>query len=319
MKRELQRIAPLLLFILAALTATAQSADPASPATISVPFFVLDGHGQPMTDFDPGSLTILDRERRRQTVVAVSPADSVPLRLGVLIDTSGSEGIQPVYGPAALAALAFMRQQMTGAEDRAFLGVINEAPAVTRWLTKEQLGDWRIDLTPKGRTALFDAVLLACKRMRLDPAPGVRRVLVLLTDGEDNISKAQLGKVISAAQAANTVIFAMQTTTPDQPRIFRAESIYSDAIILPNLALRELASKTGGEVLRLESSQTVADAFSTMGAQIGHMYVASFIPAEAERAGSFQKLKLKVTPRSDVNVRAPSGYIVPETSEGAKQ
>ena len=84
--------------------ATGAQAGPESPgakgqATVSMPFFVEDGHGEAISGINPSDLVITDGGKPPQSVLRVRAAKDLPLRMGVLIDTSESQGGSNLYWP----------------------------------------------------------------------------------------------------------------------------------------------------------------------------------------------------------------------------
>lgn len=162
---------------------------PPKDKTVTVPFFAVDGHGNPTRASTQIDLSVLDNKIPPHSVVAIQAAKELPLRLGVLIDTSNSEKQSGLYQPGVQATSDLVSQILETAEDRVFVVNVAAIPDVSGFMSRDEFLKFKTDLTPGGGTALFDAVYVACKeRMQADPTQPARRVLVILSDGRDNMS-----------------------------------------------------------------------------------------------------------------------------------
>jgi len=268
------------------------------PPTVTLTFFAGDGHGNPIGAITQSDLSLLDNKMPPRSVVAIKTATELPLRLGVLIDTSSSEGRSGLHEPGAQAASDFLNQVLKGPEDRVF--VVSFATTVngTGLMSRDELLKFKIDLTPGGGTALFDAVYFACKeRMQADPAQPARRVLVILSDGGDNQSRVNHDQAIASAQKAGTVIFAVSTSENPNGN-------------LDSRRLVQFADKTGGHAFLHLSGKDIPKAFSSIREQIENMYAVTFVPADFGQPGQYRSIELKMTSDKRVKLRAPKGYYV---------
>ncbi len=268
------------------------------PPTVTVPFFAIDAHGNPMGTSTQIDLSVLDNKMPPQSVLAIRTAKELPLRLGVLIDTSNSERQSGLYRPGVQATSDFLNQVLSGAEDRAFIVSFSAVPSGTAFMNRDALLKFKLNLTPGGGTALFDAIYLACnERMQGDATQPARRVLVILSDGGDNASHVNHDKAIVAAQEAGTVIFAVSTS----------EDARGDR---DSARLEQLADKTGGRAFVRLSRKDIPKVFSTIREQIESMYAVTFVPADLGKPGQYRSIELKMTADKKVKLRAPKGYYV---------
>src|ERR1700730_3520161 len=91
------------------------------PHAVTLPFFALDGHGNPTSSANQIELSVLDNKSLAHSVAGTISAKDLPLRLGVLIDTSNSERGSSLYGPAVQAVSQFLSQILRATEDRVFI------------------------------------------------------------------------------------------------------------------------------------------------------------------------------------------------------
>ena len=196
--------------ISAQVTPTSSTELPVSGVTL--PFFVDDGHDNLVTTVTASDLTIVDGKKPAQQVAAVQAAKELPLRLGVLIDTSKSQAGSKLYGPMLAAVSDLVHQLLVGDDDKVFVVSFASVPNGTRFMNRDEMHKFKLSLTPGGGTALYDAVVLACaERMKTEAPNPSRRVLIVLSDGDDNVSHVPRARAIAAAQNSGTVIFAVST------------------------------------------------------------------------------------------------------------
>ncbi len=274
------------------------------PPTVSVPFLAEDGHGHPIATITQADLSILDNKKPPQSIVAIRTAKEVPLRLGVLIDTSNSERFSALYRPGLHAASDFLQQVLNAPDDRVFIESFDNAPNASGFMTRDALLKFRTSLNPGGATALFDAVYFACNdRMIGDPIHPARRVLVILGDGGDNLSNVDQEKAIAAAQKAGTVIFAVSTSENERDD-------------LGSRTLEQFADETGGHAFLHLSPRDIPGVFSTIREQIENMYVVVYVPSDFGHPGQYRSIELKAISNKKLKLHAPKGYYV--VDEGKK-
>lgn len=159
------------------------------------------------------------------------------------------------------------------------------------------------NLPSGGNTALYDAVHYGCGKLK-ESGNGqiVRRVLILLTDGEDNSSHFYAPEVISAALEANVVIIALNTN--GEPN--SSDPRYRD--------FKEMADVSGGIMLRADSQKQVAKAFKDIQEQLRSHYLLAYKPAELHQDGSYRKIQLKVR-RRGLHIFYRHGYYAPAAAQ----
>jgi len=282
---------------------TASDSVEKSQPTVTVPFFVEDSHGNPLTEILPSDLAVLDDKRTPSSVVAVHTAQQLPLRLGLLIDNSGSQKYTKLYAPGAKAAFDFVNNIFNGPEDKVFvMGFANDSGG-TGFLNKDDFLKLKFTLEPGGHTALYDAVKLACsERMANDSMQHARRVLVVMTDGDDNKSHVSLAKAILAAQDSRTMIFVIGTGSR------YARSPFETTDVDP--VLEQLALETGGLSFSGLEPKDLPKVFGTIKTRVDHMYSVIYIPGESGSAKHFHSVELKITSDKQWKVHAPRGYAV---------
>lgn len=157
-----------------------------SSRLIVVPVSVTDANGEPVLGLKAENFRITE-EGKSQEIDQVSPAEATPLEIALLVDVSGS--VNPLFEFEIKAAAQFLQTVMK-ADDRATIFLIGDKPVSL--LERENATQAAVRLrtiTPSGKfTAFYDTVTAAAKYLQKNAPPRSRRVIVALTDGEDNWS-----------------------------------------------------------------------------------------------------------------------------------
>ena len=305
------------LFVFASL-AFASSADSQTPGSdvqsaedyslkvavdeVSLDFHAADAHGLPINDLRPDELKILDNGKPPRRILSFHVLQDLPLRAGILIDTSESMG-QRVAGERAIS-IRFAQQLLRQQTDQAFVmdfGYISKITqswtgnpnALTAGIRQVIAGREN----PLGGTAMFDTLFRACFNVfgKTDHAASGNFIL-LFSDGDDNAGHTSLEEVVDICQRANTAIYA-----------FRSEPNPNFFSMGPK-ALAELAEETGGRVFPNDESDAWIDSdLRTIEKDLRNQYRLVYNPTELKHDGSFRRIELKAPERVD-SISIRSGY-----------
>jgi VWFA-related protein len=267
---------------------------------VSLIFTVTDKHGHYIPDLKQSDFALLDDQKAPARVNSFHQQINLPLRVGLLIDTSTS--IRSRFQFEQQSAIEFLLQVLKARGDRAFVMGFDVTPTVTR--------DWTNDLDgletgvnalrPGGGTALYDAVYTAC-RDKLLTARGqepVRKALILISDGDDNQSRVYESEAIKECQRAETIIYAISTNwTPSRGP--------GDKV------MQELAEQTGGEVFFPPSVEEMSTSFHDIEQELRSQYALNYSPADFKPDGAFRTIYLYCYDRR-YTVRARKGYFAPK-------
>jgi Ca-activated chloride channel homolog len=258
---------------------------------------VTDKEGGFVDDVDRERFIIYD-ERERQPIALFSHEDT-PVSVGLIIDNSAS--MRSKLGEVVAAALAFAKSSHP--EDELFTLAFNdqvENPLKERpFLLAEDISDLEeavSSLRPEGRTALYDAVLAGLDRLALGSR--ARKVLIVISDGGDNSSRATFDQLLDRARHSDATIYTIGLFDPDAP----------DAN--PRV-LKALAETTGGERFLPRSAGPLLLACKRIARDIRSGYTIAFEPSR--RDGKFHRVRVEVD-RSigrRLEVRARPGYVAP--------
>ncbi len=217
---------------------------------VSLIFTVNDRHGHYIPNLKLTDFALLDDQKAPAKVNSFHQQINLPLRVGILIDTSSS--IRSRFKFEQQSATEFLLQVLRARNDQAFVMGFDVTPTVTAdWTNDQDALETGVDkLRPEGGTALFDAVYVACRDKLLTergPEP-VRKAIILVSDGEDNQSRVYMPEAIKECERAETIIYAISTNwTPS-----RGEG---------DKVLQKLAEDTGGEVFFPPSVEDMASEF----------------------------------------------------------
>ena len=271
---------------------------------VDLVFTVTDKHGHFINDLRQSDFALLDNQRAPERVYSFTRQSNLPLRLGVLIDTSTS--IRRRFQFEQQASIAFLLQTIRPKTDRAFVMGFDVTPDYKQnWTNNVDLLTQGIDgLRPGGGTALYDAVYSACRDKLLDVARGrlaVRKAMILISDGDDNQSHAYLDDAIKECQRASTIVYTISTNT--SPSRDRGDDI-----------LQKIAEATGGRAFYPKSLEDMPVSFAAIQDELRSQYALVYEPSEFKDDGSFRSIYLFCLDRK-YKVRAMKGYFAPKATQ----
>ncbi len=181
---------------------------------VNVVFTVVDRDGRFVRDMKQDQFSILDNHLPPQQILNFRAQTDLPLYVGLLIDSSNS--IRDRFQFEKDAASEFLYEIIRPKSDRAFVLAFDEQWDVTQDFTGDldKLRNGVKGINAGGGTALWDAVYYACRdKLMKEPARNaVRRAIILVSDGEDNLSRVYRDEAIDMAQRAEVMIFTISTT-----------------------------------------------------------------------------------------------------------
>ena len=241
---------------------------------------------------------VRDDKRPPAEVMDFRNEQGLPLRLGLLVDTSGS--VSDRFRYETQAASQFAKEVADQEHDRVFVAGFSHGLRMMQDLSNQpkEISKALHHLhDDQGDTAVFDAVSSACKRLAEsgDQQP-VARVLVLISDGDDNASQQSLKDALQIAQWDEVTIYAISSNP-------RGLNLIGDE------ALRNLAEQSGGQALFPDSKKQVTKAFALIRDELRNRYAVSYRPAEFKPDGHFRHIRI-VARRfgKKLHVHARKGY-----------
>ena len=261
-------------------------------------FFAVSNHGKMVSDLSLEDVQLRDDGKPPQKISLFLPQSKLPLRLGLLIDTSGS--VHERFSFEKRAAGKFLEKVLNGTSDLGFVAGFSDETTVTQdfTATAADLGKGIDTLTNRGGTALFDAVSLACWKLAAYPEQErVARVLVVLTDGEDNSSHRSLKQAIQDAETAGVTVYTLST------REVAGDRTDADRI------LEVLAERSGGESMFPGDILSLDKSLERLRELIRSRYLIAYKAADFQPDGKYRTVH--ITAERDgqkMRVHARKGY-----------
>ena len=282
---------------------------------VNILFNVRDKRGGLVGSLNKDDFSIFE-DGKQQEVKYFNRETDLPLTIGLLIDVSASQGnLIDIERNAAYQFFgSVLRKQdlafliSFGSEAELLQDYTNSATLLRRGLEGLQVnsdvgglhpGPVPTISQPRG-TILYDAVYLAASD-QLKGQVG-RKVLVLITDGEDQGSRYKIAQAIEAAQRADAIIYGFYYVD----RAF----FYGHGLVFGGVSdseLRRMAEETGGHVFHVDKKLPLQDAFSELQNEMRSQYAIGYTSTNANKDGTFRKIEIK-TNNKDWKVQARKGY-----------
>jgi len=261
---------------------------------------VFDGRSDAVPDLPQRAFHILEDDTR-QDITFFGGAD-VPVAVGLILDNSGSMIARQHM--VTTGGAAFVRT--IHPEDELFTIHFNEyaqyglPPAIPFTSRESLLHAALAKYRPGGKTALHDAVISGLEH--LERASHQKRVLVVLSDGEDNASRYSEDDMIEQARTSDAIIYTVSNAN-------RRIGLPGDAGVL-----RKLANVTGGVAYFPGSDEKVVESLDEIAGNIRRGYTIGYVPTNPARDGTFRRVKVMVLVpgRTHLSVRTRDGYQAPD-------
>lgn len=278
-------------------------------ALVPIPVSVVDASGRSVTD-----LRLADFELKvdgKAVEISEIARSETPIRLALLFDNSSSVLIAREFEKDA--AIKFFRRVIRPEKDLAALYSISTVVRLEQPFSREISALVRsIELfpPPEGATALLEGIIQAAEY--LGEVQG-RRVVVIVSDGDDTKSDTTLDDTLRALQLANCQVYVVKTT--DFENYKRTGIRGGNANIRQLTAERrmlEISRQTGGAVYSPIDERELDNAFRQISAELSQQYILSYYPEdESDKHGAFREIALAVKNRPNLTVRTRKGYYVP--------
>lgn len=261
-------------------------------------YFSVSRNGHPVSDLAPADIEIRDNNHAPERILEFVPQSKLPLRLGVLIDTSDSTEQRFLFEKRA--AEHFVGTVLQGPSDLAFVGGFSSYVSVTQDFTSDRaiLNQGIEKLTNGGGTALFDAIYFASWKLAAYPEEDrVAKVLLLLTDGEDNSSHRSLRQTIEEAEAAGITIYTVSTAEDPEGD--------SDA----NKILKTLAERSGGASFFPGGLKALEQSLAKLGDVLRNRYLVAYKAAHFAPNGKYHSIRMSAAKNGrQLQVHVRKGY-----------
>src|SRR5215472_15543013 len=292
---------------------------------VDVLFTVLNRRNKLVPDLEQGDFKVFD-EGKPQEIRYFSKQSDLPLRIGMLLDTSNS--IRDRIKFEQDASVSFLFSVLRRNKDEAFVMTFDDEPQILQAFTSDTgaLRDQIIGTRAGGGTAIYDAIYEACSKQLNHPPrpPGdqpdvVRRVMILISDGDDNLSSHTRSEAIEMAQRTSVVIYTISTSTqwiqlsqtdPDKLANRKSHLTEGDKI------LQDLADETGGRAFYPYHVDDLDQSFQDIGDELRNQYSIAYIPTNSILDGKYHRIRIEVPDHKGYKVNARRGYFARANREG---
>ena len=272
-----------------------------------------------VTDLEQGDFKVLENGVPQEIRFFGRETD-LPLRIGLLLDTSNS--IRPRLSFEQEAAIDFLNRVIRRNKDMAFLMTFDNEPEVVQGFTGDLtlLTDAIHNQRAGGGTALDDAIyraseMLANPPLPPGPDPEVRRVIVVISDGDDNLSDHALSDAIESSIRSETAIYTISTNT-DWLAIDDASKPSKYHLADGDKVLQMFAEQTGGRSFFPYRVDDLAQSFLDIGTELRSQYYIAYAPTIPLSKGQYRKIDVQ-TDRKGATVRTRKGYYAVPTAASA--
>src|SRR3984885_11703053 len=260
-----------------------------------VPLYVsvVDKNGKMVTNIPQASFKVF--ENNVEQTLKVFNREDVPVSMGIIIDNSGS--MREKRPKVAAAALELIKA--SNPQDEVFIVDFNDvayldAPFTNNIKKLEQVLD-KIDT--RGGTAMRDAISMSIDYAK-EEGKKSKKVLLVITDGNDNTSNETLEQLFRKAHQSEVLIYCIGLLSEEEPREARAAK----------RALSELATASGGLAYYPKSLSEVESITPQIAHEIRNQYILAYTPTNAVLDGKFRSIRVTVNAPGHPTVRVRNGY-----------
>jgi Ca-activated chloride channel family protein len=300
---------------------------------VMVPVSVTDRDGQAVQGLTKEQFR-LQEEGKQQDITGIGNPEEVPLAIALLFDISSSVSQKGFFQFQQRAAAAFLKQVMKP-NDRAAIFTIATQPGMVQGLSTAEVATAKVLTIPPATssvaTAFYDTVTAAAAYLETAPSQ-YRRVIIVITDGDDNNSKRIVSISGAEATASNNgqltasraraslqarhrlAVADVQQAAQKADAIFYSVNPGGPSVRLNQIAMRaetgmeSIAEATGGTAFIPDGEKDLERVFRQVAAELRGQYLLQYYGNSDAPAGQFRRIEVAVPTRPDLRVRARQGY-----------
>jgi VWFA-related protein len=254
---------------------------------------VFDKAGKFVTNLPQSAFQVY--EDGKLQAIKVFKREDIPVSMGIIVDNSGS--MRDKRQKVESAALGLVQE--SNRDDEVFIVNFNDEAYLDTDFTSDikqmQLGLTKID--SRGGTAMRDAIRMSIDHLK-EKGKKDKRVLLIVTDGNDNASQVSLESTVRAAQDAETIIFAIGLLSDEE----RREASKAKR------ALMTLTEATGGQAFFPKDATEVDRIAHQVARDLRNQYTLAYSPSNSALDGTYRQVKVIATGPNHPVVRTQSGY-----------
>lgn len=271
---------------------------------VAVPVSVTDAEGNPVRNLKTEDFQ-LEEEGVQQTVQSLGEPGKTPIELALLFDVSRS--VRNRFDFERETAGRFLKEILKPG-DAVTVFSIGSAPKLSVQRTENvdsAVAATSAILPDEPSTAFFDTVVRASHHLNDSSNPGVRRVMVVLSDGEDtNSERFRLGDATRELQRADALFYAINPSGPSI-RLNKISTKGHDGMIA-------LANETGGVAFLPDKIEDLTKVFNQITSELQAQYLLGYDSSAEKSDGKFRRITVRVPKRPELRIRARTGYYAPK-------
>ena len=257
---------------------------------------VTDHRGKYVDKLTQSDLTILDNNQEQTAITFFEHQTNLPLNVTILIDVSSS--VASRFDTEQSTIRSFIRTIARPTDSVDIFAFNDKVQMISRVNNNWKAISKRIrKLKPKGNTAIYDAIVDAADFLQKDGRPA-RRMIIVITDGEENDSTYSLSSSIAHALKAECAVYAVNISSALE---------YDDDAKEGERILKRLADATGGSYFRSDADGDVSRAFGRIRRELRSQYALAYRPSNIAEAAFHH---IQVIAQRKLNVHCRSGYYV---------
>ncbi len=277
---------------------------------VNVVFSVTDRRNRHVNGLGPSDIVIYE-DGVAQEIKYFNRETNMPLRIGLLIDTSNS--VRPRFQFEQEAAVDFLHTVLRPKTDQAFILSFDATPFLVQDYTDDplDLADAIRELRAGGGTSLYDALYVACRnRLAQGSGNSFRKMIILLSDGNDVYSTVTREQALEMCRRHEVTIFTVSTSAPPIKYTEKARYLQNPCDVMGHdgdKVLKHLAEQTGGTAYCPFSTIDVGRSFEAIATELRAQYTVAYTPSNRARDGSFRQITIE-TRRENLQVHHRPGY-----------
>jgi len=252
---------------------------------------ITDASGNHVSGIKQNQFSLFENGAEQE--ISFFAAEETPFAAVILIDTSGS--MEQRVSLARSAAIKFL-DGLRDVDSSEIYRFDSKVVLVQKFSNSRDVGDKFFDLKADGMTALNDAVYQAAKD--LGDRPEKRRAIIVLSDGEDTISRRSADKALKAALAVNASIYTIDMAGIETNGRQRAQN---------QGVLRNFAEKTGGTFIATPGGVAMRETFRKIVEELGRQYTIAYQPKNQTKDGKWRTIEVRVA-KPNLTIRTRKGY-----------
>jgi Ca-activated chloride channel homolog len=291
-RRIIRSILSIGLFVLPSYGAEAITTIHRDVNEVRLTIVAIDSSGRPTSKLSPGELLVFDDGHPVRHFDLRSASD-LPLRVGIVLDLSGS---MHKAWPLLRTSLATPLHALLRPQDEVMVVAFDSQVELDQGVSLSQQFSFLDIPQSGGLTALYDTLYLVCgKRMLTDSSNPRHSALILFSDGEDNLSRHDLEDVIESADSSGIAIYSISS---------HRHQLHTAG----DLVLQQLAVATGGLSFVAANASELQAALAMIRDELRSSYLLYYQMQGQSVARKFRSIKLVPTNQQGPNLRSRAGY-----------